>query len=80
MARMPHNIERSAFRPGSWVGYGGGFVWHINRTTSALGRYVAVAHEGAAPVPGKPALYANRLMDMGSKLHAESVAAARATA
>lgn len=80
MARMPHNIEKSVFRRGTHVGYGGGFVWRISRTTSALGRYVAVAQENGTSVPGKPALYANRLTDMGDKLHAESVAAARATA
>ena len=28
---MPHNIERSAFRPGTYIGYGSGFVWRIQR-------------------------------------------------
>lgn len=26
-----HNIEKSSFRRGAYVGYGGGAVWHITR-------------------------------------------------
>lgn len=28
---MPHNIERSRFRKGRYVGYGAGKVWSIRR-------------------------------------------------
>lgn len=29
---MPHNIEKSAFRKGEYVGYGAGKVWLIRKT------------------------------------------------
>ena len=28
---MPHNIEKSGFRRGEYVGYGAGTVWRIRR-------------------------------------------------
>jgi hypothetical protein len=28
---MPHNIEKSAFRRGEYVGYGSGHVWRIRK-------------------------------------------------
>lgn len=31
MRQTFHNIEKSVFRPGEYVGYGGGRVWHIRR-------------------------------------------------
>ena len=32
---MPHNIEKSAFRAGEYVGYGRGRVWRIRRDGKA---------------------------------------------
>jgi hypothetical protein len=29
---MPHNIEKSGFRHGEYVGYGAGKVWRIRKT------------------------------------------------
>jgi len=41
------NIEKSAFRPGVYIGYGGGTVWHISRT----GRdWIAVSQDRYADV------------------------------
>ena len=46
---MAHNtIERSLFRPGQYVGYGHGQVWHITRTSNgwtATGTYRFEARE-----------------------------------
>lgn len=74
MARMPHNIEKSAFRPGTYVGYGGGKVWRISRTNSSYGNWVAVAQLNAASGDNgrTPDVYAMRLADMGDKLAALS--------
>jgi len=30
-----NNIEKSAFRPGQYVGYGGGYVWRIAKDKSS---------------------------------------------
>ena len=35
------NIEKSAFRPGQYVGYGGGHVWRIRRSNSSYGNWWA---------------------------------------
>jgi len=33
-----HNVEKSAFRKGEYVGYGAGAVWHIRRVGAGLWR------------------------------------------
>jgi hypothetical protein len=38
---MPHNVEKSAFRKGEYVGYGGGTVWRITKSTGSRGRWFA---------------------------------------
>ena len=66
-----HNIEKSAFKRGSYVGYGAGKVWHIARTNSTYGNWIALpinwipSDDMAAPSH----LYAFRLSDMSSKLN-----------
>lgn len=35
------NIEKSVFRKGQYVGYGGGFVWRITKSTSSFGVWCA---------------------------------------
>lgn len=35
------NIERSAFRRGEYVGYGGGKVWRITKSNSSFGTWHA---------------------------------------
>ena len=60
-----HNIEKSAFRRGQYVGYGGGKVWHIRKTNSTYGNWIAWDRDNEAnPV------YAFRLKDMSDKLAA----------
>ena len=43
---MQH-IEKSVFRRGEYVGYGGGAVWHVRRTNSSYGNWWAYPHTGA---------------------------------
>lgn len=67
---IPHNIERSAFRPGEYVGYLNG-VWRIKRvaaTNAQLG-WVAIFQ-------GKPKLaplYGRTLKEIGLKLESYEV-------
>lgn len=72
MAAMPHNIEKSAFRRGEYVGYGAGYVWRIRRTNSSFGNWVAVAHHGGGGerVMDMPTPYAFRLAELGEKIAA----------
>ena len=35
------NIEKSAFKRGAYVGYGGGLVWHITKSNSSYGSWAA---------------------------------------
>jgi hypothetical protein len=41
-----HNIEKSAFRPGQYVGYGGGNVWRIIKDKSS-GWWTAFSQQSA---------------------------------
>jgi hypothetical protein len=41
-----HNIEKSAFHPGQYVGYASGTVWRIKRT--AEGRWMATERDNAS--------------------------------
>lgn len=63
---MPHNIEKSAFRRGEYVGYGQGTVWHIRKSNSSYGRWVAFDRDGKLQ-----AQYAFRLADLSPKLEAK---------
>ena len=56
-----HNIEKSAFRKGEYVGYSGGKVWCI---TKADDRWQAHCR-GDYTIPR---LYATRLRDLSKKL------------
>ena len=42
---MPYNIEKSAFRRGEYVGYGGGALWRISRPHRRA-QWVAVSDVG----------------------------------
>ena len=58
------NIEKSAFRKGEYVGYACG-VWHIKRTNSSYGNWIAYHRESEfSPI------YAFRLDEMSHKLQA----------
>jgi hypothetical protein len=61
------NIEKSAFRPGLYIGYGGGTVWHIYRNGRAS--WSAFARD----IPDT--IVASRLRDINAKLAAMSKAA-----
>ena len=64
---MYHNIEKSAFERGSYVGYGGGAAWRIRRTD---GGWIAVPISGwMAHRPVRAPL----LRDMSVKLAAVPV-------
>ena len=39
------NIEKSAFTKGGYVGYACGTVWHITKSTSSFGDWVAFPRE-----------------------------------
>lgn len=58
-----YNIEKSAFRHGEYVGYGGGKVWHISKSSSSFGNWYA--HE-QNNVNNK--IYAFGLKSMSDKL------------
>ena len=69
MKNLP-NIEKSGFRRGEYVGYAGGLVWKIVKSTSSFGNWCAY------PAPNKnyaadiaaQRLYAFRLADLSIKL------------
>jgi hypothetical protein len=71
-----HNIEKSAFRRGEYVGYGAGLVWRIVRTNSSFGNWQArpLEHTCGDNLQLKnTSIFARRLRDMSEKL--ESFAA-----
>ena len=62
-----HNIEKSAFRHGEYIGYGGGKVWRIRKTNSTYGNWIARdQNDNALWDP----IYAFRLKEMSEKLEA----------
>lgn len=63
-----HNIEKSAFRRGEYVGYGGGIVWHISKSTSSFGNWFAHDQHDY-----NRKIYAFGLQSMSDKLSALSV-------
>ena len=63
-----HNIEKSAFRRGEYVGYGGGFVWHISKSNSSFGNWYAHERDNVSRK-----IYAFGLQSMSDKLAALSV-------
>jgi hypothetical protein len=60
-----HNIEKSAFREGQYVGYGGGHVWRIRRSNSSYGNWWA-----QSTTEHNSQLWAWRLSDLSDKLSA----------
>lgn len=61
MAALPHNIEKSAFRPREYVGYAGG-VWRIRKT--GVGGWEALERDG----PDR--IFGTTLQEIGEKLTA----------
>jgi len=58
-----HNIEKSAFRPGTYVGYGRGQTWMIVKSSSSMGRWWAYSMQDA-----NGSLYAWKLSDLSAAL------------
>ena len=57
-----HNIEKSAFHKGEYVGYSGGYIFRIHKTNSSYGNWFAYNPDGSIKI------YAWRLEDMSKKL------------
>lgn len=72
MATLPHNIEKSAFRRGEYVGYAAGYVFRVERSTSSFGRWQArlARFNPVNPRLSNRIFYAFTLADMGDKLDA----------
>ena len=69
-----HNIEKSAFRRGEYVGYADGCVFRITRTNSSYGNWCAtVSHGDAFRKYRCQPLFAFRLRDLSQKLAALEV-------
>lgn len=58
-----HNIEKSAFRKGEYVGYGGGKVWRIKKTNNSNANWFAHNRDKY-----NEQLWAMRLTDMQKQL------------
>jgi hypothetical protein len=58
-----HNIEKSVFRKGEYVGYGGGKVWHIRKSDSSFGNWFARNQSN-----GNEYFFSMRLTDMQKQL------------
>ena len=68
--RKMHNIEKSAFRIGQYVGYGKGKVWEIKKTNSSFGNWSARAMlpQSREIDMLEPMVFAMRLKDLSEKL------------
>jgi len=69
-----HNIEKSAFRRGEYVGYADRCVFRITRSTSTYGNWCAIASHGDnAEAHANRPIFAFRLRDLSQKLAALGV-------
>lgn len=58
-----HNIEKSAFHPGQYVGYGRNQVWRIRKCKSTYGNWWAYSLQDH-----NQRVYAWKLADLSAKL------------
>lgn len=67
---LPANIEKSAFKTHSYVGYSGFHVWRIVKTNSSSGRWCATpaANHGYDVQVMATHVHAHNLADLGAKL------------
>lgn len=63
--RSFHNIEKSAFRKGEYVGYAGGLIYQVRKSNSSFGNWVAWVRD-------EPPIYAFRLAELSEKLTAKA--------
>lgn len=78
MPSLPHNIEKSAFRRGEYVGYAAGYVFRVERLTkpfTAFGNWQArlARYNPVSPHLSARVFYASTLADMGAKLDAFAI-------
>lgn len=59
-----HNIEKSGFHAGEYVGYSKGRVFRIRKTNSSFGNWIATQQNAN----NAQTIYAMRLSDMSKKL------------
>jgi hypothetical protein len=73
---MYHNIEKSSFKPGDYVGYGLGSAWRIRKTVrnqseSYFGKWIASEQSVQRWDPITPRrVFANTLRELSAKLDA----------
>ena len=69
---LPHNIEKSAFRRGEYVGYAAGYVFRVERSSSSFGNWQArlARFNPVNPRLSNRIFYAFTLSDMGDRLDA----------
>ena len=70
--RIPHNIEKSGFHRGEYVGYAAGYVFRVVRSNSSFGNWHAqlARYNPANPRLSNRFFYAFTLAEMGDKLDA----------
>ena len=69
MNTLPHNIEKSAFNRGEYVGYAACSVWRIARSNSSFGRWAARCDSPISDVVTRnTTIFAWTLDDMSAKL------------
>ena len=75
MPSLPHNIEKSAFRRGEYVGYAAGYVFRVERSSSSFGNWQArlAQYNPVNPRLSNRIFYAFTLADLGAKLDAFAI-------
>jgi hypothetical protein len=69
MTALPHNIDKSAFHRGEYVGYAACSVWRITKSNSSFGRWAAYCSSPISDVITRnTTLFAWTLDDMSAKL------------
>jgi hypothetical protein len=73
--KIPHNIEKSGFHRGEYVGYSAGYVFRVVRSNSSFGNWQAqiARYNPSNPRLSNRSFYAFTLADMGEKLDAFAV-------
>jgi hypothetical protein len=70
MTTLPHNIEKSAFNRGEYVGYAAGYVFRVERSNSSFGNWTArlARFNPVNPRLSNRIFYGFTLVDMGKQL------------
>ena len=72
MHKLPHNIDKSVFRKGEYVGYAAGYMFRIVRSNSSFGNWMALLakYNPANPQLSNRFFYGFTLVELGEKLDA----------